>query len=59
MLRSASSLKEAKALAQKYANFLSGIKNVLLNFAHKKEFLRVSMAAIKNGLIMARLGAEE
>lgn len=31
---------------------------MLLGFAHKKEFFTVSMAAVKNGLIMARFDIE-
>ena len=33
-------------------------KDILLDFAHKKDFYRASMTAVKYGLIMARFDSE-
>jgi hypothetical protein len=57
-LQAECSLKKCRGLTEKFARFLRGVKEILLDFAHKKDLYRVSMTAVKYGLVMARFDSE-
>lgn len=42
----------------KFSAFLASIQKILIDFAHKKDFLTVSLKAAKYGLIMAKFEYE-